>query len=149
MTSIVIAVDGSDASLAAVHALIKHRPLFKDAPKIHLIHVCLPIPRLYGAHYVVDAATIERIVREDAEQAMISSKILLDKWGVPHESAHFVGEIAPMVAKIAEEKKADFVYVGARGLGAFRGAILGSTTMKLLQVSRTPVVVVHAQESTK
>ncbi len=149
MTRIVIAVDGSEPSLAAVQALIKHRPLFKDPFDIHLIHICLPIPRLYGAHYVVDAATIERIVREDAEQALISSKILLDKWGVAYTSAHYVGEIAPMVASVAEEKKADFIYVGARGLGAFRGAILGSTTMKLLQVAKTPVVVIHAEESAK
>jgi nucleotide-binding universal stress UspA family protein len=145
MTRIVIAVDGSDQSLAATQALIKHRPLFKDPVDIHLVHVCLPIPRLYGTHYVVERATVERIVREDAEQAMMNSKILFDKWSVPYTSAHFVGEIAPTLSSLAQEKGADFLYVGARGLGALRGAVLGSTTLKLLQLAKTPVVVIHAE----
>lgn len=149
MTKIVIAVDGSEPSLAATRALIKHRPLYKDPVEIHLLHICPPIPRLYGTHYVVDAATIERILREDAEAAMVSSKILFDKWGVTYTSEHFVGEAPAMIASIAEEKGADFIYVGARGLGALKGAILGSTTLKLLQVAKTPVVVVHATDDGK
>jgi nucleotide-binding universal stress UspA family protein len=149
MTRIVLAVDGSDPSLAATRALIKHRPLYKDPVEIHLLHVCPPIPRLYGSHYVVDAATIERILKEDAEQAMISSKILFDKWGIAYSSEYFVGEAPAMITSIAEEKGADFIYVGARGLGALKGAILGSTTLKLLQLAKTPVVVIHATDADK
>ena len=144
MIKIILAVDGSEPSLAATRAVIKHRPLFIEPVEIHLIHVAAPIPRPYGMHLVVDSATIERIIKEDAEQAMMSSKILFDKWGIAYRSQHFVGEVAHTINELAATHEADFIYVGARGLGVFRGAVLGSTTMKLLQMAATPVVVIHA-----
>ena len=94
MVKIILAVDGSEPSLAATRALIKHRAMFIETVQIHLLYVSAPIPRLYGMHLVVDNETIERITREDAEQAMMSSKILLDKWGIAYESERFVGEVA-------------------------------------------------------
>ncbi len=144
MIKIILAVDGSEPSLAATRAVIKHRPLFIEPVEIHLIHVSAPIPSLYGMHVVVDSPTIERIIKEDAEQAMVSSKILFDKWGIPYKSQHFVGEVAYTINEFAASHEADFIYVGARGLGVFRGTVLGSTTMKLLQTATTPVVVIHA-----
>lgn len=75
---------------------------------------------------------------------MISSKVLFDKWGIAYSSQHFVGEVAHTVNEFAVAHEADFIYVGARGLSVFRGAVLGSTTMKLLQTASTPVVVIHA-----
>ena len=146
MINIILAVDGSEPSVAATRALIKHRAMFIEPVAIHLLHVSAPIPRLYGMHVVVDSETIERIIREDAEQAMMSSKILLNKWGISYQSGHFVGEVAYTINDYAITHEADFIYVGARGLGAFRGAVLGSTTMKLLQSAKSPVVVIHANE---
>ena len=146
MIKIILAVDGSEPSLAATRALIKHRAMFIGPVEIYLLHVSAPIPRLYGMHVVVDSETIERIIRDDAEQAMMSSKILLDKSNIAYLSEHFIGEVAYAINEYATTHGADFIYVGARGLGAFRGAVLGSTTMKLLQSAKAPVVVIHANE---
>lgn len=143
MIKIILATDGSEPSLAATRAVIKHRPMFVEPVEIHLIHVSAPIPRPYGMHLVVDSTTIERIIKEDAEQAMLSSKILFEKWGIAYTSQHFVGEVAYTINKLAATHEADFIYVGARGLSVFHGAVVGSTTMKLLQTATTPVVVVH------
>jgi nucleotide-binding universal stress UspA family protein len=144
MIKIILAVDGSEPSLAATRAVIKHRPMFIEPFEIHLIHISPAIPQLYGMHVVVDSVTIERVIREDAEQAMLSSKILFDKWGIPYKSQHFVGDVAHTINEFAASNDADFIYLGARGLGVFRGAVLGSTTMKILQTAATPVVVIHA-----
>ena len=146
MTKIILAVDGSEPSLAATRALIKHHAMFIGPVRIHIIHVSAPIPRLYGMHIVVDGITIEKIIREDAELAMSSSRILLDKAGLAYKCAHFVGEVAHTINDNAAVHEADFIYVGARGQGAIRGAMLGSTTMKLLQTTKTPLVVIHATE---
>lgn len=146
MVKIILAVDGSEPSLAATRALIKHRAMFIDPVEIHLLHVSAPIPRLYGMHVVMDNSTIERIIREDADLAMMSSTILLDKWGIAYKREHFVGEAAFVINDYATTHEADFIYVGTRGLSAFRGAVLGSTTMKLLQSAKTPIVVIHANE---
>ena len=147
MIKIILAVDGSEPSLLATRVLIKHRAMFIEPVEIHLLHVSAPIPHLYGMHVVVDNATIERIVNEDAEQAMINSKILFDKWGIAYKSQNLVGESAYTINKFAETQEAEFIYVGARGLGAFGGVVLGSTTMKLLHIAKIPVVVIHATEN--
>jgi nucleotide-binding universal stress UspA family protein len=41
---------------------------------------------------------------------------------------------------------ADLVVVGARGLGGFRGALLGSVSQKVVNHSVCPVVVVPGQD---
>jgi len=94
MIKIILDVDGSEPSLAATRAVIKHRPMFVEPVEIHLIHVAAPIPRPYGTHLVVDSATIARIIKDDAEQAMMSSKILFDKWGIAYQSQHIVASRA-------------------------------------------------------
>lgn len=44
----------------------------------------------------------------------------------------------------AEDRDADLIVVGSRGEGALAGAVLGSTTYKLLHHSKHPVLVVPA-----
>ena len=151
MIKIVLAVDGSEPSLAATRALIKHRPLFVEPVEIHLVHVTAPIPHLYGAHVVVDNETIDRIIKEDADQAMLNSKILLDKSSIPYQCQQLLGETAHAINNFAENNAADFIYVGIHGVGAvlsvIRTAVMGSTTMKLLHTAKTPVVVVHRTQA--
>ena len=151
MIKIVLAVDGSEPSLAATRVLIKHRPLFVEPVEIHLVHVTAPIPHLYGTHVVVDNATIDRIIKEDADQAMLNSKILLDKSSIPYQCQQLLGETAHAINNFAESNAANFIYVGIHGVGAvlsvIRSAIMGSTTMKLLHTAKTPVVVVHCAQA--
>jgi nucleotide-binding universal stress UspA family protein len=148
MVKIILAVDGSEPSLAATQAVIKHRAMFNSAVDIHLVYVAAPIPKMYGVHFVVNRTTIDTFVREDAEKAMITSVILLDKWGVDYKSHGFVGEVAHVINEFADAEAADFIYIGAHGGGylrnTIRGAILGSTAMKLLHTAKIPIVVIHA-----
>ncbi len=151
MIKIVLAVDGSESSLAATRALIKHRPLFVEPVEIHLVHVTAPIPHIYGTHVVVDNETIDRIIKEDADQAMLNSKILLDKSGIPYQCQQLLGETTHAINNFAEHNAADFIYVGIHGVGAvlsvIRTAVMGSITMKLLHTAKTPVVVVHRTQA--
>ncbi len=155
MVKIVLAVDGSEPSLSATRAVLKHRAMFSAPVEIYIVHVAAPIPQLYGMHVVVDSATLERIVKEDAQQATIASEMLFDKWGVTYKVHNFVGEVAHMINDFAETQQADFIYVGTHGRGsvlstissALRSALLGSTTLKLLHTAKIPVVVIHSSES--
>jgi len=156
MVKIILAVDGSEPSLSAAHAVIKHRAMFSAPVEIYIVHVAAPIPKLYGLHVVVDSATLERIIKEDAKQATLGSEMLFEKWAVACKVHNFVGEVAHMINDFAESQDADFIYVGTHGRGsmlstissALRGALLGSTTLKLLHTAKIPVVVIHSSEST-
>ena len=46
------------------------------------------------------------------------------------------------LAELADERDARLIVVGTRGESPIRGALLGSTPHKLLQLSRVPVLVV-------
>ena len=41
---VLIAVDGSDVSLAAVRSLIEHIRWFRERPELHLLHAHPPVP---------------------------------------------------------------------------------------------------------
>jgi nucleotide-binding universal stress UspA family protein len=66
----------------------------------------------------------------------------------PGEVEAVIVEKAPAHAlvELADERDARVIVVGTRGEGPLRGALLGSTPHKLLQLSDRPVLVVPARE---
>ena len=52
------------------------------------------------------------------------------------------GDEAPMIADVAREAEADLIVIASRGRGPFTGALLGSTTQRLLPIASCPVLVV-------
>jgi nucleotide-binding universal stress UspA family protein len=52
------------------------------------------------------------------------------------------GEPAPTLIGMAERHACDAIILGARGLGALRGALLGSVSQAVLVNSKLPVTVV-------
>jgi nucleotide-binding universal stress UspA family protein len=64
---------------------------------------------------------------------------------VPTEVAVLHGPSARVIAQQSTE--ADLLVMGTRGKGGFVGKLLGSTSQKVLQVARCPVVVVRSRDS--
>lgn len=54
--------------------------------------------------------------------------------------------VAETVSAIAEQRDAAVVVVGSRGHGAVKSRLLGSTSRRLLQDTRRPVLIVRAPE---
>ncbi len=53
----------------------------------------------------------------------------------------------PVDVLVAESGRADLLVVGSRGLGGFKGLLLGSVSQQCAQHSRCPVVVVPHPEN--
>ena len=51
-------------------------------------------------------------------------------------------EAEPCIADVAREAEADLIVIASRGRGPFAGALLGSTTQRLLPIAACPVLVV-------
>lgn len=64
--------------------------------------------------------------------------------GLPVEVVIITENPVEALTATAEKYKADMIVVGAKGQGALAGAILGSTTYKLLHRATCPVLVVPA-----
>ncbi len=56
------------------------------------------------------------------------------------------GNIARKVVEVAEELGDNIIIMGSRGLGIFRGALIGSVSQKVIEESRLPVMVVKQNQ---
>lgn len=75
-------------------------------------------------------------VRKDAvSRARSASPELAVTWDQPEEG--------PARALVSASENADTVVVGARGMGAVRGVLMGSVSMRVAAHAHCPVVVVH------
>jgi nucleotide-binding universal stress UspA family protein len=136
---ILLAVDGSKASLDAVRNVIDHAGEYRNPPSIELVTVHRAVPRI-GAK--VGKSQLERYYREEGEQTLADAKKLLDRAGVPYQAQVLVGEPAEMIVKHAGKTGCDLIAVGAKGRGALGDMLLGSTASKLLHLSDMPVLLV-------
>ena len=84
-------------------------------------------------------------------QRDIPSKIIFDEIlknvpaGVvvqPHETT---GNIADAILRVSEDTAASLIIMGSRGLGLFKGALIGSVSQKVMEHSKIPVMVVKAK----
>jgi nucleotide-binding universal stress UspA family protein len=52
------------------------------------------------------------------------------------------GNISKAILRIAAAEKSDMIIMGSRGLGLFKGALIGSVSQKVVEESSIPVMVV-------
>ncbi|HEY6281475.1 MAG TPA: universal stress protein [Burkholderiales bacterium] len=139
---ILLAVDGSSHSNKATEILIKHMGLYKDAPEVFLLYVHLPVPKLHGMSNVVSQEMINQYYQEESEEALATSKRLLEKARVEIHAQMLVGTVAENIVKQAEAQGCDLIYMGTRGMGGLKNVLLGSNAVKVLHIATIPVVLV-------
>ena len=135
---ILVAIDGSKPSLKAVQQLIVHSDWYRERPKVELLAVHLPVPRV--AH--TNKAQLERYYREEGESMLAAAKKKLDGAGIPYQARVLVGPVAETVVKHAKEQRCDLIYIGTRGMSELGKALVGSTATKVLHISDIPVLLV-------
>ena len=52
------------------------------------------------------------------------------------------GNIAKAIMRVADQEDRDIIIMGSRGLGLFKGALIGSVSQKVVEESKIPVMVV-------
>jgi nucleotide-binding universal stress UspA family protein len=143
---VVVAVDGSRDSLAAVRFLAG-LPL-DPAMEIRLVAVAEP-PRLAaGAPEVLGTpflGWLERLERErvdDLERVLQRVESAFRGRARPVERSVIVGRPADEILSAAGSPGVDLVVVGARGLGPVQRLLLGSVSERVLHQVDCPVLVV-------
>jgi nucleotide-binding universal stress UspA family protein len=142
---ILIPIDGSTCSDAAVE-FVAARPVLGDAPpQIDLLNVQLPVPPRAGR------AVGEEIAQAwyEAESAKVLKPALekLQRAGLDPAWFHRVGYPGVVIAEWAEEHGVDLVVMGSHGRTALRNLIFGSVTQYVLASSRVPVLVVRTPQA--
>jgi len=137
---ILLPVDGSENSLAAVRQVIAMKDLYREALSVSLLNVQA---HLSGAvKMFISQQQINDYYREEGIKALAAARALLDQANVSYQHHIGVGEIAATIVGYARDKRCQQIVMGSRGSGGFRGALLGSTAVRVAQLSEIPVLLV-------
>ncbi|MGE9809348.1 universal stress protein [Janibacter sp. G1551] len=138
---IVVALDGSDDSRAALDAALAEAELRGSSV------VCLMTwnVKVVDGFVVTEPDSPEWRKIEEDYRAKVATFVEPAKAAHPDvavtvEIAH--GAVVPTIVERA--KGAELLVIGRRGRGGFRGKLLGSTSRTVLEESGAPVLVVHA-----
>lgn len=137
---LLVAVDGSQQALeAARHAL----RLCAAGLNAEFVLATVQEPTFLEMVLPPTSDVLERVTGAVGHRALKGAEALLRAAGVPFEHEIGSGEVAPTLLSIAQTRGCDGIVLGARGLGAVRGALLGSVSQAILQAATVPVTVVR------
>ncbi|HVV29455.1 MAG TPA: universal stress protein [Mycobacteriales bacterium] len=140
--SILVGVDGSNSALHAVkwaaeEGVARHVPL-------RLFHACMLPPMGPHVTTVTTAAMIESLVEQGHHWLRLAREAALA--AVPDLEVHTDLRVGPAAGEIIDESaKSRLVVLGSRGLGGFKGLLVGSVSVALAGHGHCPVVVVRGR----
>jgi len=142
---ILLPVDGSDASLDAVHHALE---LVRDGLRAEFVLANVQEPAsLYELLRAHDAEVIESVSRAAGEHLLEAAAGLCRAAGVGFETVIGTGEPAHLLHDIAEETGCALIVMGARGDGNTRGTRLGSVAHAMLHDALLPVTIVRHRDA--
>jgi len=140
---ILLAVDGSDNSYEAIHAL----KYLARAEQLTLLHA-IDVPRPAYPMMIQEVAeelyrSLEQSMREDGERLLDRVQALLPMHAGPSTKQLRIGSPAEVIVSTAEAQTADLIVMGARGLGPIKERLLGSVSHRILTLAPCATLIVN------
>lgn len=133
--NIILAVDGSECSRAAVDAAVYFARSHNGA-----ITAVTGVDLADEFYAEVPQAVKQMVGR--AESALDEVRTITEQGGVVTEVAVREGQAYETVLGVAEEKNGDVIFMGSHGRTGLKKLIMGSVTEKVIGYTRCPVMVV-------
>jgi len=133
---ILVPFDGSDHAVEALKMAVKIAESCEDAELV-LATVVKPGTLQIDQTNITDPAKEPVIVSEKLRAA----KDALPE-GLKSETLELEGQPGDVLIKLADEKGADLIVMGSRGIGAFKGMFMGSVSSFVVSQSKCPVMIV-------
>lgn len=144
---ILVPVDGSKVSQAAVNFIASRVSLIGTDPEVQLLNVQLPIP--VRAARVVGKDAVRAYYTDESNKALRPAINALKKAGLSAASDYRIGSPADEIAAAAERTDADLIVMGSHGHGAFAGLVMGSVTNAVLARCKRPMLVLRDSHAPK
>ena len=136
MKKILVAIDGSEASMhAARTAVTLARGLNAQRTLAHIVPPTFVPPEVpFGVQPWTEEAVAagERLLEAAAKET-----------GMTCERMNLTGSAAERLADVADTGNFDLVVVGSKGRGAVSRMLIGSVTDRLVHICKRPVLVVR------
>jgi nucleotide-binding universal stress UspA family protein len=139
MNSVLVPVDGSECSLRAVRYLVDGWQEGRR-PTLHLLNVQSALTG--DVSQFVSRTDIKDYHKEMSAEALRPARALLDAAGIGYQEHAEVGHVPDLIVQCAERLRCDHIVMGTHGRSALADALAGSMTVKVLHLTRLPVVLV-------
>lgn len=137
INKILIAVDGSDASLKGARYGLSLAQDVKATPTLLLVVPPFAMPGAAGL------APLEDVEEAELARARTVLQAAVDRLEVQAVDTRVrLGPPAESIAELAAAEKYDVIVVGSTGKGAVKRLLVGSTADRLVHISQVPVLVV-------
>ncbi|WP_374401351.1 universal stress protein [Niveibacterium sp.] len=137
---ILLATDGSAASLAAVDALLRAVKFFAAPPAIVLVTVHNPVPMTFATRHV-ETSALDRYYSDEGRIAMAPAASRLRAAGLSFEEQVLIGHPAETIVAFAVDRGCDWIWLGARGHSVLEKVLIGSVAARVVQLAHCPVMV--------
>jgi nucleotide-binding universal stress UspA family protein len=137
---VVVGYDGSETAKAALRTALDVAKAYGDTVTIAFGYELSPV----GGEITDYAAALKELAVKRVTEARELADAAAD--GVTVETAIVERSPAQGLIELAAELDARVIVVGTRGESPLRGALLGSTPHKLLQLADRPVLVVPSSD---
>ena len=133
MSRIVVGIDGSQHSYRALEWASEEAKL--RGSTLYLIHSWQYPPPMPDGSGGIAPADIEGVAKEvvDKAKATLDDDLVVEAEIANASAGH---------ALVEASEGADMVVVGARGLGGFKGLLLGSVSQQVAHHAKCPIVIV-------
>lgn len=138
---ILIPVDGSVNAVRAVEYGIAYAAALKVAPEIFLINVQWKLAT-GNVKLFINQETINEYYREQGDAALAAARAKLDEAGMAYTFHISVGTPAEAIVLYAQEHNVDMIMMSAHGEASLATLLLGSVAGKVVQLAKTPVLLV-------
>lgn len=132
---ILVALDGSDASKKGLDRAIYISKL--SGAKITGVNVVVVYPTLAGT-----VLNYKKYLTEKAEKMLNLTKEYCEKEKIQFTFEILYGKPSSQIAEFASKEKVDLIVIGSKGIGGFKGTILGSISNSVTQKSKVSVLVI-------
>jgi nucleotide-binding universal stress UspA family protein len=136
---LLLAVDGSAPSLAAVDSLTRRLRWFRDPTELTLLNVHPAIPYKAAAAWAGRDA-VSRYYDEESDGALAEARAMLESRRIAYAVEKRVGDPADQIVQCAAEKAIDLIVLGTHGHSALANVVMGSVATRVVATTSVPVL---------
>jgi len=138
-SKILVAIDGSDASMDAAEYAISLSKEYNNA-ELYALHVIRADVDLFGPHETSEFMTT---MRNEGEKYLNKVRLKVNEKNIQIKTEIISStNIAGGIVDYAEENKIDLIVIGTRGRTGFKKLLLGSVASHVVTYAHCPVLVV-------
>jgi len=145
LKSVLVATDFSESADGAVDWAAELAR--QHGAHLFLIHAAMPpMPAMAAPEFVPLPPAAYEADRERVQIELNARAAALREKGIEVDAEARAGAALDVILAVAEEKSADVIVVGTRGLTGAKRVFLGSTAAQLVRRAACPVLTVHPEQ---